>query len=170
MSCRCQEIAEPRDDAPIIATRAQYVTACRKLLNVRWLHQGRSAGGVDCVGLLVLPAIDLGLVAQADDVTNYERGPKGGRLDALLHAHCTRLRKWRDACVGDILAIKYHDQPQHVMVVTRCWHAEWGFDVIHSFGSTEAGGGVIEHRLDHLWLRSHRATIHAAFHLRGLGD
>ena len=170
MPCKCEKEADFIDDSPVIATREQYVAECRKLLKVKWLHQGRSAAGVDCLGLLVLPAIQLGLMDPADDVANYHRGPKGNGLDVLLHKHCCRLKHWKDAQPGDVLAIKYQDQPQHVMVITRAWHREWGFDVIHSFGSTQTGGGVIEHRLDRLWLDSHRAKVHAGFSIRGIGD
>jgi cell wall-associated NlpC family hydrolase len=155
---------------PIIATRAQFVEACRSLLGVPWLHQGRSSAGVDCVGLITIPAIELGLLERENDVANYQRGPKGDRLDVLLHQHGVRLRNWKDAQPADILAIKYQSEPQHVMVVTRPWHPEWGFQVVHSFGSTELGGSVIEHRLDSVWLKSHRAKVHAAFRIRGIGD
>lgn len=157
-------------ESPILATRAAYVAACRALLGVPWLHQGRNEAGVDCVGLLVVPAIRVGLMA-ADVVTpDYQRGPKGDRLDTLLHEHGRRLADWRAALPGDVLAIKYQAQPQHVCVVTREWNADWGFHVIHAYGSSEMPGSVVEHRLDHTWLRSHRARIHAAFQFRGIGE
>src|SRR5262249_38970425 len=107
--------------------RAVYVAECRKFLGVRWQHQGRSDRGVDCVGLLVVPALRLGLLKPEDDITNYDHAPHGDRLDVLLHQHCRRLADVRDAREADILAVKYYDQPQHVMVVTRAWHPEWGF-------------------------------------------
>lgn len=155
---------------PILATRADYVAACRALLGVRWLHQGRSEMGVDCVGLLVVPAIRVGLMSGDVATPDYLRGPKGDRLDVLLHEHGRRLADWQEARPGDVLAIKYSEQPQHVCVVTRPWNPEWGFHIIHAFGSTEGGGSVIEHRLDRSWLDSHRAKIHAAFSFRGIGD
>lgn len=157
-------------EEPILATRAAYVAACRALLTVRWVHQGRSEMGVDCVGLLVVPAIQVGLMAADVATPDYQRGPKGDRLDQLLHQHGRRLARWQDAQLGDVLALKYYDQPQHVCVVTRAWREGWGFQIIHAFGSTEGGGGVIEHRLDNTWLKSHRAKIHAAFSFRGIGE
>lgn len=161
------QVAETTE-SPILATRAAYVAACRALLGVRWVHQGRSPQGVDCVGLIVLPAIQVGLITADVATPDYQRGPKGDRLDQLLHEYGRRLPDWHEARPGDVLAVKYYDQPQHVMVITREWRQNWGFHVIHSFGSTEGGGGVIEHRLDSTWLKSHRAKIHAAFQFRGI--
>jgi hypothetical protein len=156
--------------SPIIATRAAFVAECRALLGVRWQHQGRTEKGIDCVGALVLPAIKLGILTPDQDVSNYQRGPKGDALDVMLHKHCRRLANWKEAKEADILAIKYEDQPQHVMVVTRPWNPAWGFHVIHAFGNAEMPGSVIEHRLDSLWLNSHRARIHAGFKIKGIGD
>lgn len=40
-----------------------FVDHARKYLGVPWRHQGRSRGGLDCVGLVVLAARDCGLDA-----------------------------------------------------------------------------------------------------------
>jgi len=157
------------EKAEIIATRAEYVEAARSFLGVRWQHQGRSEQGIDCVGLLVVPACRLGLLRPEDDVTNYPRQPDGEELSALLHRYCVRLARWQDAQPGDVLAIKYADQPQHVAIVTRAYDSRWGAYIIHAFGNTETGGKVVEHRVDNRWLHSHMARIHAAFAVRGLG-
>lgn len=154
---------------PIIATRAEYVEAARAFLGTRWQHQGRTEQGVDCVGLLVVPACRLGLLRPEDDVTNYSRQPDGEELSTLLHRYCIRLAKWQDAKAGDILAIKYVDQPQHVAIMTRDYDSRWGAYIIHAFGNAEMGGKVVEHRIDKRWLASHRAKIHAAFQIRGVG-
>ena len=152
-----------------IATRAQFVEECRRLLGVRWQHQGRSEKGVDCVGLLVVPAIKLGILTPDQDMADYQRAPHGDRLDCLLHQHCQRLPDWKEAREGDILAIKYFQQPQHVMVVTRPYDQRWGFHVIHAFGNEQMPGSVVEHRLDQNWLQSHRARVHAGFSIKGVG-
>lgn len=151
-----------------IATRKDFVAECRKFLGVRWQHQGRSEKGIDCVGLLVAPAMTLGVLQPEDNVANYHRMPQDDTLDKLLHRHCRRLPKWKEAQPADILAVKYDTQPQHVMIITKPWNPQWGFHVIHSFGNAELGGAVIEHRLDTAWLDSHRARIHAAFTIRGV--
>lgn len=152
-----------------ICTREAFVAECRTFLGVRWLHQGRSEMGVDCVGLLVVPATRLGILTPDETPANYHRTPQDGTLDRLLHQHCRRLPRWQDAKEADILAVKYDTEPQHVMVVTRPFDPRWGFHVIHSMGNAELGGGVIEHRLDDAWLKSHRARIHAGFQIKGVG-
>lgn len=154
---------------PIIASRESYVAEARRFLGVRWQHQGRSEQGVDCVGLLVVPACRLGLLRPEDDVTSYSRQPDGEELSALLHRYCLRLPKWQSARMGDVLAIKYADQPQHVAIVTRDYDPRWGVHIIHAFGNAEMGGKVIEHRIDRRWLDSNRARIHAAFSIKGVG-
>jgi hypothetical protein len=159
---------DPEENTIAITTRAAFVEEARRFLGVRWQHQGRSERGIDCVGLLVVPALELGVLRADQDVVDYQRAPHGDRLDVLLHKHCRRLASWQEAREADVLAIKFVDQPQHVMIVSRAFDPRWGFHVIHAFGNSEAGGEVVEHRLDETWLRSHRAKIHAAFHIRGI--
>lgn len=154
-----------------ITTPEEYIAECRKYLNVRWQHQGRTEKGIDCAGLLVVPAITLGILKPEDDVSNYGRTPHDDTLTRLLHQHCQRLPHWREAQPGDILAIKYAGpQPHHLMVVTQAYNPAWGFYVIHAYGNTEAGGKVVEHRADERWLRSVRGSIHAAYHIKGVGE
>lgn len=153
----------------IVASRADYVATARSFLGARWRHQGREATGVDCVGLLIVPAIRLGLLGPDQDVTDYPRQQDGAQLAELLRQHCRRLTRWQDAQPGDILAIKFAAQPQHVAIVTRPHDPRWGCHILHAWGNDEMGGSVVEHRLDNAWLSSHRARIHAAFEIRGLG-
>lgn len=150
-------------------SRQAYVDECRKYLGVRWQHQGRSENGLDCAGLLIVPALNLGILQAEDNVADYGRAPHDDTLTRLLHQHCRRLRDWRDAGTGDVLAIKYAaPHPHHLMVVTQPYNPKWGLHVIHAYGSTEAGGGVVEHRVDGRWLKSVRASIHAAYHINGV--
>ncbi|MBL8186597.1 MAG: hypothetical protein JNK38_01245 [Acidobacteria bacterium] len=162
------QFAEPTITTESIATRDAFLAECRSFLGVKWQHQGRSEQGIDCVGLLIVPAIRLQILQPNQDVTNYPRQPDGEQLSALLHQHCRRLLDWKTAQIADILAIKFADQPQHVAIVTAPYHSQWGFHVIHAFGNSEMGGSVIEHRLDDVWLKSHRARIHAAFSIKGV--
>jgi hypothetical protein len=164
------QAAEQIESSPAITTRAAFVEEARKYLGVRWQHQGRSILGVDCVGLLVMPAIALGVLTAEQDVRDYGRQQDGQELTRLLHQHCHRLTNWKEAREGDILAIKYDLMPQHVAIVTRAYRPQWGFHVIHAFGNAEMPGTVVEHRLDKAWLTSHRAKIHAAFWIKGVGE
>lgn len=51
------------------------MSAARLWLGTAWRHQGRGPGGVDCVGLIVRVAHDLGLSRY--DVTGYSRRAQG---------------------------------------------------------------------------------------------
>ena len=44
-----------------MVTAAQFVDAARSYLGVRWHHLGRSKEGIDCIGLLMCAAADVGL-------------------------------------------------------------------------------------------------------------
>lgn len=126
---------------------------------------------MDCAGLLIVPAIALGILQAEDDVSDYGRTPQDDTLTRLLHQHCTRLPHWNQALPGDVLAIKYANPlPHHLMVVTRAYNEAWGFYVIHAYGNTEAGGCVVEHRADKRWLASVRGSIHAAYHIKGIEE
>jgi len=55
--------------------RAAMVAAARGMVGRRWRHQGRSATGVDCVGLVLLSARAAGFTVE--DVTGYSRRALG---------------------------------------------------------------------------------------------
>jgi cell wall-associated NlpC family hydrolase len=54
-------------------TNAEFVEAARNWMGVRWVHQGRSRMGVDCVGLVLVAACDMGIIIP--DLTGYRRTP-----------------------------------------------------------------------------------------------
>lgn len=56
----------------------QIIEAARRWLGVRWKHQGRTRSGIDCLGLIVLVAKELG-IADTDEKT-YSRRPDGKEL------------------------------------------------------------------------------------------
>lgn len=138
-----------------------FIAAARAYLGVQWVHQGRSRNGVDCVGLLVCAAKDAGIIVE--DVRNYSTRPDGERFAALLHQYCVKIEPAQMAD-GDLLAVKYKDQPQHLMIVTRT--TQWGPFVIHAFGTPATGGSVIEHLLDNRWFASHKAQLYAVFRVK----
>lgn len=56
-------------------SREEVIAEARKWLDTRWVHQGRTAHGVDCAGLVVLVGQALGL--PAEDLQGYKRSPDG---------------------------------------------------------------------------------------------
>lgn len=54
-------------------SKLDFLEAARGWSGVRWLHQGRNRMGVDCVGLLIVAAADLGI--EVPDLRGYRRTP-----------------------------------------------------------------------------------------------
>ena len=138
-----------------------FIEAAKSLIGTCYSHQGRSRKAVDCVGLVVF-ALQLSGVLTADEAAaiphNYPRNPDGQLVDAL-HDHCIRVLV-EDVQAGDLLALKYFNEPQHLVIVERV--TKWGSFVIHAVPD----GGVIHHMLDDNYLATRRATIHAVFRLK----
>jgi cell wall-associated NlpC family hydrolase len=136
----------------VSATRDQVVEAARSYLGTRWHHQGRSPAGLDCAGLVIRVAHDLGL--SEFDVTGYGRTPDGASLYRMAARHMTRARRPQR---GDVLLFKFHRSPMHLAILT-------GDDtMIHAFANNRK---VVEHRIDETW----RARIVDAFTIPGVID
>jgi cell wall-associated NlpC family hydrolase len=132
-------------------TRDQIISAARAYLGVRYHHQGRNRAGLDCAGLLVCVARDLG-ISTAGDWEGYSRTPDGASLKATLDA--SAVIPVADYQPGDVLLMRFDKQPQHIAIVTDK-------GIIHSY---LAARRVVEHRLDAEW----RARIVAAYAFPGV--
>lgn len=55
--------------------RIEIVEAARSYLGVRWVHEGRSRAGMDCIGLVCRVGTDLGV--EYEDMKGYDRVPNG---------------------------------------------------------------------------------------------
>jgi cell wall-associated NlpC family hydrolase len=141
-------------------TPEQFVEAARTYLGAPWLHQGRSRQGIDCAGLLICAAVDCGIIEPTPELQTYNREADGVQMPALLHKFCILCGENAELQPGDIISIKYVEHPQHLAIVTR--PTKWGPMIIHA----DSSYGVIAHRLDGLWLRSHRARVHGVFRLK----
>jgi cell wall-associated NlpC family hydrolase len=131
--------------------------AARAYLNVRWQHQGRTLDGLDCIGLVRVAARDAGAVpaqklAELDAVLGgYGRQPDG-RLLALCRQYMTEI-VLTAAQPGDVLAMRYQDEPQHLAIVSAAGSVQ---TIIHAHAVSRK---VVEHRLDDL----NRSRVVAAF-------
>lgn len=133
-------------------TRQSVVEAARSYLGVRYHHQGRTRAGLDCAGLIVCVAQDLGIPTTAD-ISGYARTPDGVMLKALLDTAAVPVTAWQE---GDILLLRFDAAPQHLAIVTEA-------GMIHSY---LAARRVVEHRLDEQW----RARIVAAYAYPGVSE
>jgi len=119
-----------------MTTRQDIIDTARKYLGVRYKHQGRTVYGLDCLGLLVRVAHDLGL--SKDDNTDYGPVPDGRRLMAEMDARLERVAKGKP---GDVLLMRFDKNPQHLAIMTDK-------GIIHSFAQARA---VVEHGLNSEW-------------------
>jgi hypothetical protein len=107
------------------------------------VHQGRTRRGIDCAGLLVVVAHELGLTTY--DTTAYGRYPRNGELDQHLSEHCL---PWAGAITAGLVAeMSMRREPRHVGLIVP--YVLGGFALLHS----ATGLGVVEHRLSPAWER-----------------
>lgn len=113
------------------------IAQARGYLGVPFRHQGRSRTGVDCAGLVICVACDLGLPIR--DYRAYGRLPRGDTLLRVLREQCTEYRG--DPLPGSIALMRFERDPQHLAIIA-------GPTIIHSLSTSRK---VVEHRLDTLW-------------------
>ena len=109
---------------------------------MRWVHQGRSVHGIDCIGLVVACVRACGLPVR--DRTDYGRDPDGTLVDAL-DAHLVRVD---DRRLGDVALIEYAPGvPRHVGILGSNGGQQ---TLIHA---DTRHGRVVEHPLCRRWQR-----------------
>lgn len=139
----------------------QFIAAARSLIGTPYAHQARSRKAVDCVGYVAF-SLQTSCVLSPDEAAaiprDYAHNPDG-TLVMALHEHCVRVERDKMQA-GDLIAIKYHSDPQHLMIVERV--TKWGPFVMHAVPD----GGVVHHLLDDHYLATRRAHIHAVFRLK----
>ena len=119
--------------------RATWIAEIRKWVGTPWLHQGRNHLGVDCIGLIICAARDLGLTTF--DTTAYGRAPD---YDYLLQACEANLTREVKAEPGHILVMRLSRFPQHFGVLVEPGR------IVHARGDT---GKVVETVMPAVWWR-----------------
>lgn len=135
-------------------TGAELVACARSWLGTRFHHQGRlkktarHSGGVDCLGLLVGVAAELGL-----------RGKQGqlfSDADVVSYGHLPDVAKLRQTLaglmdevayigLGDVLLMEIDGRAQHLGLSSE---VEGMPAIIHAYAPAKA---VVEHVLDAWW-------------------
>ena len=129
-----------------MTTAADVVAAARGHRDTPWQHQGRLPGvALDCAGLLICVARQLGLVAPDFDINGYGRVP-----DGTMPEWCDQyLERVPDPVYGGVLMCAIAQDPQHLGIVGDYRHG--GFSFIHA---SSGAGKVVETRL--MWARNQR--------------
>jgi cell wall-associated NlpC family hydrolase len=128
---------------PSPASRDAVVAEARSWLGVRWLHQGRSREGIDCIGLVVVVRRALGIGDY--DLAGYPREPDGSLMTHFLTAGGTRIGILK-AQPADLLLFKDARSPCHVSIVS----ARQG-DVMHMVHALATRHKVVEEPVMHEW-------------------
>jgi len=123
--------------AAVAVSRAEIVAAARSYMGVRWHHQGRTRAGIDCIGLVIAVARDLGLSTY--DITGYSRTPDGVALRRVMAEQLVRVDHMRP---GAVLLFSFFGSPLHAAIVTEPGN------MVHAFANARR---VVEHRIDAVW-------------------
>ena len=127
-----------------MTTRAEIVARARAYLDTPFEHQGRLMGvGVDCAGLVIKVAHDLGL--STFDIDGYSDQPDEETFRATLREQMEQIRVG-DVEPGDVLTFHFGKE-RHMAIVA-------GVDPIRIIHAWSKVGRVAEHPVDpSMWLR-----------------
>jgi cell wall-associated NlpC family hydrolase len=123
--------------------RAAVVSEARRWIDTPYQHQARLRGiGVDCAGLVIGVARELGIVDPGFDVHGYARQPDGSSLVQWCEQSMQRIER-QAMQPGDVIVVAFDAAPGHLGIVGD--YAHGGLSFIHALGITARR--VIETRL-----------------------
>ena len=135
-----------------MATREQIVQEARKWVGTPFVHLGRRRGlGIDCAGLVLCIARDLGLADWLEAYSTYSRQPVG---DEVLRACRERLQEKQRIEPGDVIVFRNPRSACHAAIASDK-------GIIHAHAGI---GRVVETALDAKW----RKRIAGIFSLPGV--
>lgn len=139
---------------------SRIVEVARSYLGTPFAHQGRMPGvGLDCAGVVIAIARELGMVAPDFDITGYGRTPDGKSLVGWCREHMTEIPK-AEMRPGDVLCVAWENIPHHLAVLVDYKYG--GLAIVHSIDQRgKKRGQVVEHRL----VFSDRLKFVAAFRM-----
>jgi cell wall-associated NlpC family hydrolase len=123
--------------------RLGLIAAARSFMGAPFRHQGRTAEGMDCIGLLGLSFALIGKLLR--DRTDYGRIPAHKKLQRELAEHFGPPVPG-DPVPGDVVSLAWAGEPCHVAIVTP--HPDRGIGLIHCYLHSQR---VIEHGIDPKW-------------------
>jgi len=117
---------QPEGAAVPVVTGADLVREARALIDVRWVHQGRHAEGVDCIGLVVLARAALGL--KTLDVTDYAKRASDEAMLSYCRKNMVTIRR-DELRPGDILVMAFK-KDRHMAIVAD--YGGGGLSIVHA--------------------------------------
>lgn len=117
-----------------------YAEAARGWIGTRWVHQGRTHAGVDCVGLVIVAARDLGI--ELPDIAGYRRTPDPKKFVNFILEHSDPQPK---PVVGSVGIFRDGNQPCHLAIFAEK-HGQ--LSMIHAYAPRKV---VMEEPFTHTW-------------------
>lgn len=148
----------------LVVTRKDVYECARTWLGTAFHHAATIKGvGVDCRGLLVGIARELGLIPIDWDVPPYLPNPDGHSMIEQCDQYLTKVPN-EDMQAGDIVVIAVDKDPQHLGILAPYKYG--GLSIIHAAMARDKSGKVVEHRL--VW--STRQKLVAVYAFKGLSE
>lgn len=127
-------------------TRQEIVDFARQFKGVQYKHQGRTGQGLDCGGILVLLAEELGIYHESKEQLRYGGNPEKFILKQELDRYFVKIRL-SEIQRGDIVLMKIvASRPHHIAIVSE--YSAQSFGIIHTYDTV---GKVVEHRMNQMW-------------------
>lgn len=127
----------------------------RSYLGTPFVHQGRTPGvGLDCAGLIICVARELGHVPPDFDVSNYAQEPDKTSIVDACDQYLTRISR-EQSQPGDVIVIAWDRWPQHLGIMGVYAPAPTHRTLIHAFMRE---GERMEHKRTPPVVREHRLT------------
>ena len=116
-----------------MTTRADVVRVARSYIGTPFHHMGRVPGvGLDCVGVLICAARELGLIARDFDLPAYTPSPDGVTMLKWADEYMTKIPQSLMQA-GDVLMLITDAEPQHLAILADYVHG--GLSIVHSANS-----------------------------------
>lgn len=108
--------------------RQLIVDTARSYLDVPWHHVGRSRGGVDCVGLVIMVCHELGI--PYEDQRTYTRGPQVQNFLAAIRSQTNPAADFNFRRPGQLAIFRQTIFPMHIGILAK--DAYGSLTVIHA--------------------------------------
>lgn len=141
-------------------TRSDIVAQARSWISVKWRHQGRSREGIDCAGLVIKVAHELGLTEF--DTADYARQATDETMLELCREHLVEISR-SAAGPGDVAVMRFGTN-RHIGFFGD--YPGGGLSLIHAYSN--APRRVVEHVFNDDWLRVSRAQLIGVFRFPGI--
>ena len=128
--------------------RQALIESARAMIGTPFKHEGRSIRGVDCYGMFIVLGIEHGIPVPIE--TGYGKRPSGLHMKRMLELYANNVQR-SEIQSGDILHIKFNDEPQHLALVSST-------DPLMIIHADAIAGRVVEHRLDKEWMSKVRGA------------